>query len=333
MAALALQRRLLAAFDEAEAAARPEGAALGQVRQRRRAARDGGQAPGPRPVQRRDRIMQPPAIGMPGLGEDVAGRAPLHDAAGIHDHDPVGDLGDDAEIMGDQHDGGAEVAAELLQQLQDLSLHRHIEGRRRLVGDEQRGIAGERHGDEAALAHAARELMGVAVHRHRGIGNPDLAQELDRALAGLAAGEAGMGADLLLDLPADGIDRGQRGHGILEDHGDLAAAHGAELAPGETDELAPLVEDRAADHRIGIVDQPHHAHQRDGLARAGLAHHADDLMGVDAEGDAADGMQQPVLGAEGDREVPHLEQRLLPVRRGGRGGRGWHRGYPREHWP
>ena len=42
-----------------------------------------------------------------------ARRAALHDAAGIHDHDPVGDLGDHAHIMGDEHDGGAEIARSL----------------------------------------------------------------------------------------------------------------------------------------------------------------------------------------------------------------------------
>src|SRR5881397_2872257 len=42
-----------------------------------------------------------------------------------------------------------------------------------------------------------------------------------------------VGAQLLLDLPADGVDRRQRRHRILEDHRDLAAADVAHLAARE----------------------------------------------------------------------------------------------------
>ena len=42
-------------------------------------------------------------------------------------------------------------------------------------------IAGERHGDHRALAHAAGELEGVAVDRAFGVGDLDLLQQVDRA--------------------------------------------------------------------------------------------------------------------------------------------------------
>ena len=54
-----------------------------------------------------------------------------------------------------------EPLAQLVEELEDLGLDRHVEGGRRLVGDEQLGLAGERHGDHDPLAHAARELVGV----------------------------------------------------------------------------------------------------------------------------------------------------------------------------
>ena len=47
------------------------------------------------------------------------------------------------------------------EELQDLRLHRHVERRGRLVGDEEVGLVGERHGDHHALALAARELVRV----------------------------------------------------------------------------------------------------------------------------------------------------------------------------
>ena len=52
--------------------------------------------------------------------------------------DPVGDLGDHAEVVGDQHDRHAELALQLAQQVEDLRLDGDVERGRRLVGDQQR---------------------------------------------------------------------------------------------------------------------------------------------------------------------------------------------------
>ena len=74
-------------------------------------------------------------------------------------------------------------ALQLLEKLEDLRLHGHVERGRRLVGDQQVGLVGERHRDHHALALAARELMRVAGEPARRIGDADLAQELDDARA------------------------------------------------------------------------------------------------------------------------------------------------------
>ena len=50
---------------------------------------------------------------------------------------------------------------QLAQQIEDLRLDRDVERRRRLVGDEQRRLAGERHRDQRALPQAARQLMRI----------------------------------------------------------------------------------------------------------------------------------------------------------------------------
>ncbi len=67
----------------------------------------------------------------------------------------MGDLGHDPEIMGDEHDRRAGLLLALRQQREHLRLHRHVERRRRLVGDDDARPAGHRHGDHGALAHAA----------------------------------------------------------------------------------------------------------------------------------------------------------------------------------
>jgi hypothetical protein len=89
------------------------------------------------------------------LGEERLGRGLLHYAAGIHDADPVVGLGDDPEVVADQHQRHAGVGPDPGQKLEDLGLDGGVERRRRLVGDEQVGLARERHGDHHALVLAA----------------------------------------------------------------------------------------------------------------------------------------------------------------------------------
>ena len=64
-------------------------------------------------------------------------------AAGIQDHDTLGDFGNHAEIMGDQDNRRTEAALEVQHQLQDLRLDRDIQRRGRLVGDQKPRIACE----------------------------------------------------------------------------------------------------------------------------------------------------------------------------------------------
>ena len=100
-------------------------------------------------------------------------------AAGIHDDDALRHLGDDAEIVGDQHDRGVDLLLQLAQQIEDLRLDGHVERGRRLVGDEQLGLAGERHRDHHPLPHAARQLVRVFAGAPLGFGDVDEAQHLD----------------------------------------------------------------------------------------------------------------------------------------------------------
>ena len=81
------------------------------------------------------------------------------DASGVHDRDAVRHFGDDAQVVGDQEQRESEPSLKVAEQIEDLRLDRDVERRRRLVGDEERWPAGERQGDEGALAQAARELM------------------------------------------------------------------------------------------------------------------------------------------------------------------------------
>ena len=203
---------------------------------------------------------------MLGVIEDLVQGPGLDDPAPVHHLDAVGDLGDHAEVVGDQDDRQVALAVELLEQAQDLRLDRHVERRRRLVGDQHLRLEREGHRDHRPLAHAARVLVRVVVHPPLGVGDPDGVEELDRPLAGALVGLVAVGADRLDDLPADPVDRVQRGHRVLEDHRDLLAADLAHRVLREAHQVAALVDDLALVDHVRIGDQSHHRHHRDALA-------------------------------------------------------------------
>ena len=108
---------------------------------------------------RREQVL---GVGCCGAVKMALRAACLDDLAIGHDADPVGHLAHDAEIVGDEQHGHVELGLELQQELEDLRLDGDVERRGRLVGDEQVGLVGERHGDHHPLPLAARELMRIA---------------------------------------------------------------------------------------------------------------------------------------------------------------------------
>ena len=72
-----------------------------------------------------------------------------------HDRDAIRCSGDDAEIVGDQEERQAECCPLLAQQMQDFRLNRDVEGGRWLVCDDERRMAGQGHGNQYPLTHAA----------------------------------------------------------------------------------------------------------------------------------------------------------------------------------
>src|SRR5215212_9077238 len=92
----------------------------------------------------------------------------------------------DRSVVGDHHDGLPELVDGATKQAEDLLRRRRVEVAGRLVGEDHRGLGGERarHGD--ALLLAARELRGpvraTVVERDR------LEQAVDQPRAVGAAG-------------------------------------------------------------------------------------------------------------------------------------------------
>jgi hypothetical protein len=97
--------------------------------------------------------------------EELLGGRQLDDLAEVHDRDPVGDVADDGEVVGDEEVRQVELVLQLDEEVEHLRLDRDVEGGDGLVGDDELGPQHERAGKPDPLALAAAELMRVAPGR------------------------------------------------------------------------------------------------------------------------------------------------------------------------
>ena len=239
--------------------------------------------------------------------QDVAHRADLGEASGVHDHDAVGDLGDDAHVVRDQHHRGAVTAADLLHQRDDLRLHRDVERGRRLVGDEKLGIGRQRQRQHHALAHAARELVRIGVHPLRRRRDANLGQELDGTAAGIGLRHVRVRADRLGELSADAEDGIEARQRVLEHHADAPAADGAHAGEGQGVDALAGEPHLAAGNASGRLDQPDDGGAGHRLAGPGFADHAQHLARRYVEREVVDGDEARPPRRELDAQIADAE--------------------------
>ena len=203
---------------------------------------------------------------------------------------------------------GAELLAQHRHELEHLRLDGGVQAGGRLVEDQQRRVLGQRHGDDDALLHAARELVRVAPHDAVRVGDLHLAQHLPGPLARLLGVDAG-DHEHLGDLVADPDRRVQRAARVLVDHRDLGRAQRAHLRLAHAGEVLARDAHRAARDAAVARQVAQDGVGRGGLAAAGLSHEPVGLALGDGEAHAAqDGPPDPAH-AVGDLEVDELERR------------------------
>ena len=117
------------------------------------------------------------------VGVEVLQRAPLHEPPVVDHDDLVGHVRHHAEIVGDEEHRHVQLGLQVADELEDLRLDGHVQRRGRLVRDQQRRAAYQRHRDHRALAQPSRELEGVGVESLAGVGEPDHAEHLRREAA------------------------------------------------------------------------------------------------------------------------------------------------------
>ena len=173
---------------------------------------------------------------MAALVEDFLSSTELDGTAGVHNHDLIGHIGDDAQVMGNHDNGVAVLLLHLLHELDNLSLNGNVQSRRGLVGNQDIGIAGKSHSDHDALTHTAGELVRILIDALLGLGNTNEVQKLGGALERLLFGVTTVQTKALAHLLTDLIDRVQGGHRILEDHRDIVTANVLHLLLGHLED-------------------------------------------------------------------------------------------------
>ena len=253
---------------------------------------------------------QPLGIGVLRVGHDARGLAHLHDAARVHDGYLLRHLRDHAEVVRDEDETHLLGLAQFKQQVHDLGLNGHVEGRCRFVGDDEARRGEQGYGDDDALAHAAGELVRVLLEPLLGRGDVDLAQLVEGDLFRLAAAHLLVRENRLHHLRADGEHRVQRHHGILEDHADAVAADVTQRFGIGGDEVVTLEQHRAAGDEAGLADEVDDGEAGDGLARSRLAHKSETFATAQRERDVVHGGERFVAESELDGEVLDVEQRF-----------------------
>ena len=223
---------------------------------------------------------------MLGILEQLLRRPHLDDAAEIHDRDPTAEMAHHAQVMGDEEQGQPHLALQPGEEIEDLGLDRDIQGRDRLIGDDQLRPHGQRPSDADPLALAAGELGAAPAGEFPRQADP--LHQLRHMARQLALRAQAMDRKHLPQGLGDGEARVERGEGILEDH--LGpAAEGQQILRRQAQHIlageAHLAARRRGQAQDGTAERA--------LAAAALAHQAEGIALLDGEADAIDRAGDP----------------------------------------
>ena len=111
------------------------------------------------------------SIRVSGMAINLITISQLDNSAQIHHSHSITEVTYGGQIMGNEQVGQSQVALQLLEQVEDLSLDRDIQSTDRLIRHNQLGLESERSGDADSLTLATREFVRIApyvtrVHPH-----------------------------------------------------------------------------------------------------------------------------------------------------------------------
>ncbi|MDT4844124.1 hypothetical protein FQZ97_780680 [compost metagenome] len=266
---------------------------------------------GRRPARHRNTAQQPLRVGVAGRGEEFRHRSFLDDLARIHHRHLPRDARDHAQVMGDQHHGDAELGLQVGQQPQDLRLDGDVQRGAGLVGDQQLGPAHERHRDHHALAQPARQLVRILGQPLPRRGDADFFKQLHGPVARLLRACLAVVDVVFGQLFADGVGGVQGRHGLLEDHGHLAAAQGIDASPACGGQVFSQHRQPARAALRGLGQQAHDGQRGHGLAAARFPDEAQRFAAPDLEGHVAHRVQGAARRGDVDSEALHVQDDVV----------------------
>ena len=240
-------------------------------------------------------------------------RSLLDDATQVHDADTVRHVLNHRQVVADEQVGQPELSLQILHEVEDLRLDGHVQGRDRLVGDDQVRRQSQRTSKTDALELAARELVRVAIQDL--LGQANLLDDFHDALGDLPLTTCLLDAHGLGENLVDAHARIHRRVGVLEHHLHVAVdAHC--VAALERGQVAPFQLNGTARGRLETRDEA--AHRR--LATTGLAHQAVGLALAHRDGHTVHGGDDALVTLEeaGPRRLV-LARGLLDVEQDLRG--------------
>ena len=108
-------------------------------------------------------------------------------------------------------------------------------------------------------------------------------------------------------LAADGQQGVQGGHGLLKNHAHALAPQGVALLGGQGGQLLAVQLNAAGDHPPVVWHQVHNGKGGNAFAAARLAHHAQGLVFLNVEGDAAQHLVFLFVDPEGGHQILDLK--------------------------
>ena len=168
-------------------------------------------------------------VGVLRLGEQLFGRTRFDNFPALHHATPVRKAPHNAQVMGDEQHRQAVIVLKLLQQFQNLRLNGNIKRGGGLIGDQQLGFVGQGHRNHDALPLPAGQLMREGAKPPFGIADAHLIEQFQNTRAGCRLGKAFVQRENFTDLLLNRMQRIERGHRLLEDHGDVIAANPAQV--------------------------------------------------------------------------------------------------------
>ena len=243
---------------------------------------------------------------MLGMIDDLVRFGRFHNPSQIHHRDPLADMLNHQQVVGNEEIGNAQLLLKLLKGVDDLRLNGYVQRGDRLVADDELGLHRQRPGNADALPLAAGKFVGVAtgmvaVQPHQ------IQQMSDLFIPLLFAGIQMVDVQRLADDVADRHAGIQGRVGILKDDLHFLPVLG-NVFRGDVN---ALVDHFAAGGLVQVQKAPTHG----GFAAAAFPYQTQRFARVDGKADAVHRLQRRVLepaGVDGKilLQVPDLQQML-----------------------